>query len=547
MPFNFKSKVTLLCFLVPIVVFGHIPKNTSSFDKLPRSIAKDYYIYRYLNEKNISSNDAKKLLFQAKRINLKLFRSFAKKINNKDYKKISSCLRLKTKKLLLKDNDCIDIGLSVKDAISLDKKTIKKLYGRLKNYADINETLKVLSSNDVFSTALKDKKNFLYIINTSGNKYRKKVFDKNISKEDINKLSLKKSFDKTIELVMTQRNLKNLQKSFLQIQQDQKLSSKSLFFLGINALEFKKKKLALKWFNKAYKKAYFRFDKDKISFWRYLVTKRRIYLDDLSSSFDINIYTIYAHEQTSQKFDNIISPIINSKSKRYDIQNPFLWTRLLRKIKDKNATQLIKISKQFKYKNTIGQYTYLLEKANGYKNSYFPIPFENYLKNYDTKRKALILSLARQESRFIPASVSTSYALGMMQFMPFLARYVAKNKKMKRFDLDNMFDPKTAYKFANIHLNYLNKYLHHPLFIAYAYNGGIGYVKRLLKSGYFFNNGDFEPYLSMELISYPQTRKYGKKVLANYVIYMQLLGEKVSLSNLFQRLMKPKETDVFRD
>jgi soluble lytic murein transglycosylase len=547
MQFNIVSRVFLLCLLTPLFIFAHVPKDISSFSKLPRSVAKDYYIYRYLNEKNPSSNDAKKLLSQAKIINLKLFHSFAKKMDDKDYKKVSTCLKLKTKKLILMDNDCIDMGLSVKDAFSLDKQTIKKLYGRLQNYADINETLKILSSNDVFNTALKDKKNFLNIINASGNKYRKKVFDKNISKTVINQLSLKKSFNKTIELVMTQRNLKNLQKSFLQIQNEQNLSSQSLFFLGLNALEFKKMKLALKWFDKAYKKSYYRFDKDKISFWRYLTTKNKIYIDDLLSSFDINIYTIYAHELTSKKFDNIISPIINNKNKRYDIENPFLWRNILIKIKDKNQTQLIKFSQQFKHKNTIGQYAYLLERANGYKNSYFPIPFDNYLKNYDIKRRALILSLARQESRFVPASVSTSYALGMMQFMPFLARAIAKNKKIKKFDLDNMFNPKTAYKFANIHLNYLSKYLYHPLLIAYAYNGGVGYVRRLLKSGYFFNKGAFEPYLSMELISYAQTRKYGKKVLANYVIYMQLLGEKISLNNLFQMLVKPRKTDVFRN
>jgi len=541
------SRVFYLCLLTPIFIFANTPKDVSSFGKLPRSIAKDYYIYRYLNEKNPSSNEAKKLLSQAKIINLKLFHSFAKKIDDKNYKKVSTCLKLKTKKLLLRDNDCIDIGLSVKDAFSLDKKTIKKLYNRLKNYDDINETLKVLSSNDIFNAALKDKKIFLNIINASGDKYRKKLFDKNISKIDINQLSLDSSFNKTIELVMTQRNLTNLQKSFLQIQNEQNLSSQSLFFLGLNALEFKKMKLALKLFDKAYDKAYYRFDKDKISFWRYLTTKNKIYIDDLLNSFDINIYTIYAHELTSKKFGNIISPVINIKNKKYNIENPFLWRNILVKIKDKNQTQLLKFSHHFKHKNTIGQYTYLLEKANGYKNSYFPVPFNSYLKNYNIQRKALILSLARQESRFIPASVSTSYALGMMQFMPFLARAVAKNEKMKKFDLDNMFNPKTAYRFANIHLNYLSKYLYHPLFIAYAYNGGVGYVRRLLKSGYFFNKGEFEPYLSMELISYAQTRKYGKKVLANYVIYMQLLGDKISLNNLFQMLMKPWKTDVFRN
>jgi len=529
----------VLCLIFPLFSFSKNIQNIKAFNSLPRSIAKDYYIYRYLKEKNPTSKEALTLLTEAKKVNLKLFYAFAKKIDDVGFKKVSICLKLKTAKLITKDDECIAIGLSIADALSLKQKTIKNLARRLKNYRDINETLDILSKGNISANTIKNKKKFLEIFNSSGNRYRKKHFDENISKENILKFSNYKLFNKSIELILTQRNLPNLQKSLLQAEPNPNFSQNSFFFLGLNALEFDKKKLALDWFKLALNKAYYRFDKDKILFWEYLITKDKTNIEDLLTSFDINIYTIYAHELTSKKFDNIISPKIDKKNKNYDIQNPFIWIKLLRSIKDKNTTKLQEIAKKYKYKNTIGQYTFLLERSNGYKNSYFPIPFGNYLKNYTKKRESLILSLARQESGFVPASVSTSYALGMMQFMPFLARHVAKQKKIKNFDLDDMFKPKIAYKFANIHLNYLSKYLHNPLFIAYAYNGGIGYVRRLLKSGYFFKKGKYEPYLSMELINYPQTRKYGKKVLANYVIYMQLLGEKISLNSLFQRLIQP--------
>lgn len=546
MPYNLKGIIFILCLFLPFNLAAKIPKNVEAFKTLPRSIAKDYYIYRYLREKNINSVDATTLLGEAKRVNFKLFHLFAKKIDDKDFKKVSTCLKLKTKELLKTDDDCIAMGLSIKDALSLDKKKIKNLAFRLKNYRDINKTLQMLSLSDVSRSYKKNPKKFLEIFNAGGDKYRKKLFNNIIDKEDISALSEYKSFNKAVELTLTQRDLLNVQKSLLLVSNNPNLSQKSLFFLGLNALEFNKKKLALDWFDLAYKKAYFRFDKDKILFWQYLVTKNRTFIDELMSSFDVNIYTIYAHELTSKKFNNIMQVSVKNKNKKYDIQNPFLWTNLLREIKDKNSSEIMKIAQKYRYKNTIGQYSFLLERSSRYKNSYFPVPFDKYLKKYSTKRASLILALARQESRFVPASVSTSYALGMMQFMPFLARAVAKEKNIGGFDLDNMFDPKTAYKFANIHLNYLSKYLYHPLFIAYAYNGGIGYVKRLLKSGYFFQKAEFEPYLSMELISYPQTRRYGKKVLANYVIYMQLLGEKVSLSSLFQTLTQPANTDIFR-
>ena len=337
---------------------------------------------------------------------------------------------------------------------------------------------------------------------------------------------------------MTQRELHNLQKSLLQIAPDSNLSAKSLFFLALNATEFDDKKLSLKYLESSYKKAYYRFDKDKVNFWRYLLTKKKKYLEELSKSFDVNIYTIYAREKLGSKFENIEVPKVSSKEINYDIKNPFLWTKLLRKLKDKNSTELQKIANKFKYKNSIAQYSFIKERANGYKMHYFPMPFSDYLKKISIKRRSLIFAIARQESRFIPSSISTSYALGMMQFMPFLASAIAKQQKSKNFDLDNMFDPKTAYKFANLHLNYLVKKLQNPLFVAYAYNGGIGYVRRLLKSGNFFQKGKYEPYLSIELISYPQTRKYGKKVVANYTIYMQLLGEKINLSSIIQKTSK---------
>ncbi len=45
-----------------------------------------------------------------------------------------------------------------------------------------------------------------------------------------------------------------------------------------------------------------------------------------------------------------------------------------------------------------------------------------------------------------------------------------------------------------------------------------------------------KPFLSMEIMPNEQAKKYGKKVLANYVIYSNLLGLDVTLDELLQRL-----------
>jgi len=161
------------------------------------------------------------------------------------------------------------------------------------------------------------------------------------------------------------------------------------------------------------------------------------------------------------------------------------------------------------------------------------------------ERIALLYALARQESRFVPASVSSSYALGMMQIMPFLIKHLAKERG-KKIDLDDMFNPYLAVNYANQHLDYLNKWLYHPLFVAYAYNGGIGFTKRMIREPHMFKKGEYEPYLSMELVDYAESKEYAKKVLTNYVIYLNLLGIQTEVSPLLKSLEHPSQTDRFR-
>jgi len=134
----------------------------------------------------------------------------------------------------------------------------------------------------------------------------------------------------------------------------------------------------------------------------------------------------------------------------------------------------------------------------------------------------------------------------MMQFMPFVARDIAKKEKLEDFNISNMFDPRIAYLFGNIHLGFLEKSLFHPLFVAYAYNGGMGFTRKHLQAG-AFSQGAYEPFLSMESMINEESREYGKKVLANYVVYRHLLGEDVSIKNLFEMLLIPSVTDRFRN
>jgi len=110
-----------------------------------------------------------------------------------------------------------------------------------------------------------------------------------------------------------------------------------------------------------------------------------------------------------------------------------------------------------------------------------------------------------------------------------------------------MFDPITALIYANDHMNYLTKWLQHPLYIAYAYNAGIGFTRRMLKKKTLFtHNKHYEPYLSIERLPNAQARRYGKHVLANYVIYLNQLGVPLRMIDLLDTLHIPAKTDKFR-
>jgi soluble lytic murein transglycosylase len=129
--------------------------------------------------------------------------------------------------------------------------------------------------------------------------------------------------------------------------------------------------------------------------------------------------------------------------------------------------------------------------------------------------------------------------------MPFLVKHIAKQRG-ENITIEDMFKPDVSIRFANTHLNYLYKWIHNPLFVAYAYNAGIGYTRRMLRRKDIFRGGEYEPYLSLEFLDNSQANEYGKKVLANYVIYRKLLGKPIKITTILNRLSKPELTDKFR-
>ena len=318
------------------------------------------------------------------------------------------------------------------------------------------------------------------------------------------------------------------------------------FKKGLALLKSKKPQQAASYFDAARKNYIKRYEVDKTLFWLYLSTKNKIYLQHLQKSYSPNIYTLLAADAINSTYPKTITKRFRKDNTHgFDIKNPIDWAKVKEKMYQSNNDEIDDLADEYASQACIGVYTYLKAKACGHKKAYFPMPYRNIMKRFTPQRQALIYAIARQESRFVPASVSRSFALGMMQFMPFLIKHIAKEKGYN-MDLDEIFNPYRAIEFADYHLDYLTKYLHHPLFIAYAYNAGIGFTRKHLRNNKHFRTGAYEPYISMETMKNTEAREYGKKVLTNYVIYLNKLGVATRMSSLVKVLATPSLTDTFR-
>ncbi len=510
----------------------------SYIEDKPRSLMKDFYISNIL-DRDISSKDARELLDGVFNLNRRLFYKFANKIDEYGFKRTLYCLKLKPKEFEGKEADCIAMGLNLYKATEIEPKKLLKIADDIdKFYPKLAKKYRLIASREFSKIIDTDNRTLISIFNSVGSKYRSKYLNHKLPTKRVLTLMSDPNFSQMVIKIVREKSLENLQNSILKIDSSN-LSSQANFLLALNAVKLNKEDIAIWYLKVAKKSAKLQEDRDKILFWLYLLTKKDQYLSKLIESKSINIYTIYAYETLKIEPKGVIKEI-NPKADKapFNVQDPFEWIEVKNSFKSREFKSYKKkreAALKLNSKDTEPHVSELIYKFS-LNEHYFLMPNFRYISNLPKKRAALILAIAKQESKFIPTAISYSYALGLMQFMPYVAKDIAKKHGFKNFKYEDMFDPKIAYRFADIHLDFLEKELNHPIFIAYAYNGGIGFLKRrVLQKGYF-KEGKYEPFISMELMPNRESREYGKKVLANYLIYSKLLGEKLSIKDLFQTL-----------
>nr|WP_250325554.1 lytic transglycosylase domain-containing protein [Campylobacter lari] len=505
-------------------------------EQKPNSLAKDYYLYRLLEKNEFKKEEVEGLKEHIYRYAGRIKNTIEAIIPPLGYnKEYEACYKFNTQNILDANATCQLIRLNsltfIQDLNTTTRNEMKKIIPQ--DNPNLVKLLEAFDAKDPLSYAVLnyDSANFYKIYG-----FLKDKKDFFLEKDFVDELAKEKEFTNFVKEIIIKKKSPLIRKSLVNVDANLTFQDNA-FYLGVNAILENDDKKALEFFQVAKDTFKSKPLADNANFWIYLITQDKKYLDELAQSDSLNIYSLYARELKGLPLPKIEELKPKKQKNDFDMKDPFAWQKLAKEIAKGTPNELKKLAKDFYTKENIAIYAYIKERAEGFKKHYFIMPYFEYLKDYSTQRKAMILALARQESRFIPTAISTSYALGIMQFIPFLANHIGnKELQIPNFDQDMLFDPKTAYTFANHHLDYLESKLNSPVFVAYAYNGGIGFTTRMLKREDMFRAGKYEPFLSMELVPYAESRVYAKKVLANYIVYLHLLNDNTPISKFFETL-----------
>lgn len=543
-------KKILVLFLLCGIIFSK-DITLKFLENKPKGTVRDFYIWQFITDKNTNIEDAKKAYELVNNKTPRIQKAMQDKGIPSLMPRDLMCKSFDFVKLSQEDGQCIVYGLKLSDILTHSDKDIQNIIQKITPInQDLAQQVKILISKNVVKELFETSpKNFANIFNGLSYAQKIKLFETKLSAKKIEKLANENypAFNKVLNIIVLDPRFEDFKKALSKadiINSD----TNTFFLLGINEIMQKNKSKALVYFKRSQDVGVDPFMIDRALFWRYLVSKNDLLLNELSKSGFVDIFSIYANQKLGSKPEyKIISKFddISNKDPGFNIKDPFEWQILRTNILAiNNEKEYNDLMKYFKYKKSLPHLVYFLNRSTKYKINYFITSYSDGIKWNDNQEKSMVYAIARQESHLLPASISSSYALGIMQIMPFNVEPFAKSMKIDKIEYSDMFDPKTALEFGKYYLDELKEEFKNPLFVSYAYNGGPGFLRRLLaKNQLFLKNREYEPWLSMELLPYEESRFYGMKVIANYIIYQGLFGNHVDLEKLLkQTLIYPKET-----
>ncbi|NPA13175.1 MAG: lytic transglycosylase domain-containing protein [Aquificae bacterium] len=260
----------------------------------------------------------------------------------------------------------------------------------------------------------------------------------------------------------------------------------------------------------------FKKEKSKIYYWLYLSSKDKKYLQKTANLGLVDFYVIRAREKLGL-------PLFKEKKYPYIYKENYN-IKLAKKLRDthyhwgyREAKYYLKRNKNQTTLHTL--YRVYPEITAVYFVSKHHISKQSYPKPYSwITEDNLVYAVMRRESFFNPYIISVANAVGLMQIIPPTAKWIAKKKGDKNFDIVMLFEPEKNIDYGSWLLDYLKDYWNGNIYYTVAsYNGGQKSVKMALKGNKFSNIEEV-----IELIPYRETRYYVKYVYTNYKAYQQL-------------------------
>ena len=420
--------IKLLLALVLISTCSSAKITLKDIESKPQSRAKDFMIWQYLKQ-NITPSQADAAFKQVDNSkNRRLTYAYAKKTKNKKITYESSC-RNKAKLLKIKDQKCLELAFTPYKATRLTNEQRSILSTRLASKSK-QQVLSILNEKHSVEAYRKyDVSTILSLFGSTGKKYRKKHLNILLDKKFLDPLTSSWRIKHLINTIVHNDELDKLQLSLLDID-GSNLNERSNFLLALNDLRNSDTKASVTYFRFARSKAKYQLDIDKNNFWLYKLTKENKYLNSLLMSMDINMYTLYQREKLNIEFENYFISLKTDDSKPTNtLSDPFYWEEVRKKIRATKKGDLNLLANQYKQKEMLPVQTMIVQKASGYNKHGYIMPYDEYLDGLNPDTKALVYALMRQESNMIPSALSHSYALGLMQIMPFVTDDISKRIK----------------------------------------------------------------------------------------------------------------------
>lgn len=513
----------------------------------PKGIVRDFYIWRYLKDPKTSLEDAIKAYDLIYKKNPKLEDLLAKKGYTHELPREVACKKLSFEKLKQEDGECIAFGLKLSIIPSISPQDASLLIQKLTPIKpNLAKEVEILESKNPLSEMLKaqNAQIFSEIFYGLNLEQRLHIFNQKIPPKDFAKLANENdaNFNKMMQYVLLSEQFSTFKRTILNAPITQ-VDEKMLLLLGIMHAKYDQLNQAQNYFSLILQNPKDTTIRDKALLWQYLVSKDESFLQTLSQSQNVNLYSIFANQKLKTTPQYTITSKLDSlkeEEAQFDITDPFEWQILRNKLTKIPTGDELKpiLDEKLTFSNSEPHLAFMLNRIKKYKSNYFLMPYSNHLTWKDQHQKALTYAIAKQESNLLPALVSSSYALGMMQIMPFNLKPFAKALGKENTTLDDLFNPSVALEFGRFYLAELEREFKHPLFVAYAYNGGPGFWRRTLKKKtLFIKDREYEPWLSLELVPYEESKNYGQIVLANYIIYQQILGKEIDLQSFLKETL----------